>query len=526
MKNKYLLCGLLLALLFAGCKKNNFDDNGPDTNIGKEIEGYKPIIVDTIPRLVNLRINGASCGFDRINNIYYFPVTSGGSLDSYTVNFDSTAATAVIINGQRVASGGTINYSLKTKATVKVRVINSLNTPADYDLVITNLPIVKLTITDPINDEGVNAYFELVDPDYRAHGGNLRTVSNIRINLRGASARNLPQKAYAVHMNDAGGNDRDVTLLGLRDDNNWILDAMYIDPARMRNRLCTDIWNSFNNVPHIADEPEALNGTRGYMVEVFYNEFYHGLYCLTEKLDRKQLKVKKLYGNMYKADESTTGTNFLGVSPFDNQSKLWGGWELEYPDLGDTPSPNWAYLYNETNFLANSNDAEFLADIKNRVDINNMVDYFIFMNIIRATDNDAKNTFFSFYDIRTAPAFFYSPWDLDGTMGRDWAGLKVSNTVIGPGTNNLFIRLLNLNAQNFKGLVKNRWNQLKANQLSKATVAGRITGYKNLLTEAGAFDRERDYAIDSYDPLDLEAAYMTTFYSAQFDLFDAYINNL
>jgi hypothetical protein len=526
MKNRYLLCSLLCALLFAACKKTNFGNNNPDINPGKVIESYTPIVVESLPKLINFRINGATCGYDRLNNIYYFPVTSGTSLDSYTVNFDSTAATAVIINGQKVTSGGTVNYPLKSTLSVKVRVINSLNTPADYTLAITNLPIVKLTLTDAVDDAGVNAYFELIDPDYRLHGGNLRTASNIRINLRGATARNLPKKAYAVHMNDEAGHDRDVTLLGLRNDNNWILDAMYIDPARMRNRLCTDIWNSFNNVPHITEEPDALNGTRGYMVEVFYNEFYRGLYCLTEKLDRKQLKVKKLYGNMYKSNESTTESNFLGVSNYDNQSKLWGGWELEYPDLGDTPSPNWGYLYNETNFLANSTDADFLSGIKDKVDISNMVDYFIFMNIIGATDNDAKNTFFSFYDIRTAPAFFYSPWDLDGTMGRDWAGLKVSNRVIGPGTNNLFKRLLDLNAENFKGLVKTRWNQLKAGKLNKATVNNRITGYQKALTETGAFDRERNTAFNIDDALNIETNYMTNWYNAQFDLFDTYINNL
>ncbi|WP_394353193.1 hypothetical protein [Mucilaginibacter humi] len=44
----------------------------------------------------------------------------------------------------------------------------------------------------------------------------------------------------------------------------------------MRNRLCTDIWNSFNNVPYIEDEPDALNGTRGYLTEVFFNDQYPG----------------------------------------------------------------------------------------------------------------------------------------------------------------------------------------------------------------------------------------------------------
>lgn len=114
------------------------------------------------------------------------------------------------------------------------------------------------------------------------------------IKVRGASASTYPKKAYSVELQDESGEETDASLLNLREDGDWILDAMYIDHARMRNRLCTDIWNSFNSVPHKEKEPEAINGTRGYFVEVILNQKYNGLYCFTEKVDRKQLKLKKI----------------------------------------------------------------------------------------------------------------------------------------------------------------------------------------------------------------------------------------
>lgn len=87
--------------------------------------------------------------------------------------------------------------------------------------------------------------------------------------------------------------DSGTKLLGLRDDGDWILDAMYIDHARMRNRLSTDLWIDMNKVPYLSKEPRAINGTRGYFVEVFLNNSYLGLYCLTERIDRKQLQLSK-----------------------------------------------------------------------------------------------------------------------------------------------------------------------------------------------------------------------------------------
>jgi len=209
-----------------------------------------------------------------------------------------------------------------------------------------------------------------------------------------------------MHLVDASGNDSDVSLLGLRTDNSWILDAMYIDQARMRNRVCTDIWNSFNNVPYVASEPAAINGTRGYMSEVILNNKYWGVYCLTEKLDRKQLQIKKSYGDMYKATDWGNEVQFISASPFSNNSETWGGWQLEYPDIGDTPAPNWGYLYNFVNFVGTSTNDQFSSQITNKVDINNMVDYYLFLNITEGLDNQAKNTYFSFYDYRSDSSFF------------------------------------------------------------------------------------------------------------------------
>jgi hypothetical protein len=527
MKQHYLLYGLLIAVVVTGCKKNNTGIS--NTNPNSNGVGNKPKvpILSTKPQLISFKINGANCAYDSITNAYYYPVPIGASLSTYTLNFDTTTAKAILINNIRTKDGATVNYELKTNQQVEIKALNSLNDVTTYNLIVTGLPIVTLSTNRTIQDADVKASFNLVDPDYQAQNSKLQISSNINIAIRGATSRGYPKLSYAVHIVDAAGNDSNVSLLGLRNDNSWILDAMYIDRGRMRNRLCTDIWNSFNNVPYIANEPTALNGTRGYMSEVFLNNKYLGVYCLTEKLDRKQLQIKKQYGNMYKADNWTNETDFTGVSAFSNLSKTWGGWELAYPDLGDTPAPDWGYLYNEVNFIKTATDDGFTNQIKSKVDINNMVDFLIFVNIIRGTDNDNKNTFFSFYDSRSANAFFYSPWDMDSTMGGNAAGIHTDNTIIGTTDNYLLDRLLNLNVGNFKGLIKARWNVLKTNQLNKATVSARIEAYRKILVNTNAFARERSIWPGSVDPsLTDETSFMTNWYSLQYDLVDSYINGL
>lgn len=423
-KNSYLLYSLLIFLLVSACKKTEKVLPQADKNENSLADqNNAPGTATGNTKLLNLRINGAKCAFDSISRAYYFPVSMGTSLTGYRVNFDSTAAVSVYVNGNKFKSGDLVNFPLETGKTVEIDAANNLDAKVFYNLIITGLPMVMIQMknnSDAIDSLKRDGAIDIVDPDHDAHKVDLQTHAYITLATRGATARYLLKKSYKLNTVDAADNARDLPLLGLRNDEDWILDAMYIDQSRMRNRLCTDLWNSFNNVPYLAQEPDALNGTRGYMTEVFLNGKYQGVYCLTEKLDRKQLKVKKAYGAVYKSDVVTGQTAFTINQPYDNSSATWNGWEFSYPDLDDAPAPTWAYLSNIIGFIATSSDVDFSSDIKNRVDINNLVDYFIFTNVIQASDNSAKNQYFSFYDYRTngnsftRPGIWTAPWGATG----------------------------------------------------------------------------------------------------------------
>ncbi|GAB3926845.1 CotH kinase family protein [Mucilaginibacter myungsuensis] len=524
MRNHFLLF-ITFVLAFTGCKKSTIEEPTPGPTKNDTVVTNPP--TPTTPaHLKGLKINGADCAFDSTFVTFYYPVAVGTTLSNITINFDTTAAKNFYFNGTKVSNGGTISANLQTDQKISVKAADKDNNGPTYDLVITGLPIVMLTAGSTIGDNEISGGFKLVNPDYIAQKSQLQLNSAISIAIRGATSRAYPKKNYKVKTTDDAGTSLDKAFLGLREDNSWILDAMYVDQGRMRNRVCTDLWNTFNNVPHFASEPEALNGTRGYMTEVFLNGRYAGVYCLTEKLDRKQLKLKKQYGNSYKANLWTNETSFYGNSDFDNTKKEWGGWELEYPDLGDTPAPNWGYLHTIVEFIANSTDDEFSAHIGEKVDLPNIVDYFIFMNAMVMHDNENKNTFFSFYDLRNANKFFYSVWDMDGALGRNAGGGKTANQVIGASNNKLFQRLLQLDPKGFKDMVKARWNVLKANKLSPSAIDERVENYRKKLVETKAIDREKKVWTNLGQDLNTEAEYMKSWYGSQFTLINDYFNSL
>lgn len=92
---------------------------------------------------------------------------------------------------------------------------------------------------------------------------------NIGIEIRGAYSASLPQKPYGIETRDASGNNHNVSLLGMPEENDWILLANYNDKTFMRNMLAFEL---FRKMGHYAP--------RTRMVEVIVNNIYQGVYKL------------------------------------------------------------------------------------------------------------------------------------------------------------------------------------------------------------------------------------------------------
>jgi hypothetical protein len=521
MKKYYYI--LLLGFVLTACHKEAavVKNNGGNTLIT-----HKPIDTNAIANTI--KFNGAICPVDTVTHTFYLPASTVASVKTYILTYDTSLVKSITINNTAVANN-TSTATLTVNTQTKMQVTDVTDKTHSYNLIITGLPMVVMHSGAAVGD-GVSTYnsFELIDPDYALHDGEWLINESSTTKIHGASSSTYPKKSLQVSLIDASNDDLDVSLLGLRSDQNWILDAMYIDQARMRNRVCTDIWNTFNNVPYIASEPTALNGTRGYLVEVIENNQYQGVFCLTEKLDRKQIQAKKTYGVMYKSDAALPQTAFDISDTYDDSQGTWDGWEFTYPDLGDTPAPTWKYLADFATFVSTSSDADFASGIGARFNIDNAVDYLIFINAFAIIDNTAKNQYISFYDSRSNTQFFYSPWDMDGSLGRSWDGsLNGTPNLYNDygGYNNLFSRLMALDASGFKEKVKARWNTLKATQLSKAAFNARVTTYEQQLISTNAGAREMAKWGNVTQDFDTEANYMMSWYSTNYDNVDKMITS-
>ena len=465
-----------------------------------------------------LQINGALCPLNASDTTFFYSLPETGvftSTSTFTLNAEGSSLSAFRIEAKRIVAGEATYLSFfRAGARLTVTPLNRLDEPGPpVHLVLTSLPLVEIEVAGTIvNEPKIGCFVALIDPSGKTNGSqHYFPRHKAGIEIRGGMAQGAPKKSYSIEFRSPYSDEEvalGTELFGLRDDGDWILDAMYVDKARMRNRLCTDVWNQINSVPYAIMEPKARNGTRGRFVELLLNNTYQGLYCMTERIDRKQLNTDPEEGIIYKGTGWSTATEFIsGAASYSNSSDSWSGWELEF--RGNqyalaSPAVKWEPLRDLIRFTVESSDDQFIAELPNRFDLNNLADYLLFMNVMGADDNTGKNSFFSFYN-RTYSQFFITPWDLDGSWGRKWSGSKIDirdGEFIGVTgimrvdsrycrPNAFFMRTLALNPGNFRQILKNRWALHRSGEFTVTRFSERLTAYRALFTESGAWAREQ-----------------------------------
>ena len=351
-----------------------------------------------------------------------------------------------------------------------------------YELHFTALPIISVDADQEIVDEPrVPAHFTLVEAD--------QTVvdSPMGIELHGFSALTYPKKSYRIEFLEEEGEEEteDYALLGMREDDDWVLNAMWVEPLRMRNKVCHELWQRVHQPAYAALEPEARSGVSSEYVELFLNDSYQGVYLLSERVDRKLLKLKKhngqIRGELYKG-YGYGATSYQLLPEYSNDSLLWGGFEWKHPE----EEVNWANLYDTVDFVLHS--SEFYDEYASRYNLENLLDYFLYINVIRGVDNWAKNAYLAKYN--TGWPYFYVPWDLDGVFGQRYSGDRDPET-----EGMIYHRLFRLAYQDcseggFNDMLQQRWSELRTGVFHQDSLLAMMEENIEFLRRNGVYERE------------------------------------
>ncbi len=380
---------------------------------------------------------------------------------------------------------------------------------AQVNLTSTNLPLVIITTLggqNIVNEPKITAEMKIIH-----NGGEQRNSpedagniydGTVGIEIRGRHSSSLPQKPYGFETRDIYGENLNVPLLGMPEENDWILTANYNDKTFLRNELAFEI---FRKMGHYAP------GTR--YCEVVLNGRYDGIYLLCEKIkqDKNRVDIAKLNPDENSGDDLTGGYIFSTDYYTDDDS-----WLSDYSPVNKPgarvhfvycdPKPEElspvqkTYLRDHVNLFESVLYSKNFADIRSGyniyLDVNSFVDYFIISELTRNVDAYKKSRFF-YKDKDSDGGLIHSgpPWDYDWAWkditencihfnqsdGSGWA-YRINECGAWPVPPSWEVRLMQDKA--FSSKIYNRWFSLRKTILSEEFLHHSIDSVALLLDEA------------------------------------------
>ena len=327
--------------------------------------------------------------------------------------FNANTTYFIVVDGYSATSNG--NYQLNINESI------GLNPPDS-----SNIPLIIINTNNQIivDEPKINVDFKIIDNypqglNYPNDSGNVYQ-GFAGIEIRGSYSATLPQKPFGIETRDIQGNNNNVPLFGMPQENDWILIANYNDKTFLRNVLAFDL---FEKMGHYAPRTK--------LCEVVINDIYNGIYVFTEKIKRDNGRV-----DISKLDlDDNAGDSLTGGYIF--RVDYWNGnnsWVSNYNNP-NFPNDEVRYVYNYPDYdeislqqknyiqtlVGDFEDALWGSDFDDPVfgyrpfiNTRSFIDYFIVNEFARNVDGFKKSRNFH-KDKSSKDSLIYAGpvWDFD-----------------------------------------------------------------------------------------------------------------
>ena len=449
-----------------------------------------------------VRINGREPFTDRAKGRLLYVTTSiSMSHLSATVEPNDAKWTELRINGIPLNGATTVDLGEVTAG--RTFPLSGKYEDKDSTLTVsfTCLPVVEMKKPTAFTDDYEPCQIIIDEPD-SAHAAPIYAG---KVKHRGGTTNTADRhkRNYHFKLLDENGASLDLPLMGMREDNSWLLDAGQVDFFRLRNHICHELWIDFSTRPYYHEqESKSVNGCHVRIIELFVNDEYRGIYSLMEPVDRKQLKIKKykkgVKGCLWKAVEWEGTTFYDPVDSYDNHSATLMGFEAKYPEPGDdADTTDYAPLTAVMNFVANASDENFRDQINTYIDLPVMMDYSLFIDMINGIDNGGKNCYWSIYDKNKSGRMSITPWDMDATFGQNYANNVEPSELTKPDNElgnftNIETRLIATQGKEYNASKQQHYAELRQTVFDEQQLNARFEAHYDTLTFSGATARETE----------------------------------
>lgn len=309
--------------------------------------------------------------------------------------------------------------------------------------------------------------------------------------------------------------EKKYSLAKLPIDDDWIINANYIDKTFMRHKICYDIFKEMNS-KNIASKCNYVN--------VNINDKYEGLYVLMEEINASMIGLNK----------NDTMAVLFKDPPIFREERLtyvqdsFNYYQQKFPKINQADKTY--YIEEFKNFLFYANDDEFSKLVDSWVDISNIIDWHIILLFSNNDDGILKN--FYLYKLDEITPFRIAIWDYDHSFGRD--GDNEPNMMereLNCNRSILLKRLTEVSDIGYLNKLKNRWFELRMQNIISIENFEKHINHNDKMIYKEINKNFEKWALNSkwyYDDngyiqeLDL----MRNFVKIRIDKLDAYFTNL
>jgi hypothetical protein len=369
-----------------------------------------------------------------------------------------------------------------------------------------NLPIVELTTDGPIlDDPRIVANMAIINnaSGFNQIGDSPNDYDGlISIEIRGSSSQMFPKKSYALETQDAEGQNNNVSLLGMPEENDWILYGPYTDKTLMRNAVVFELGEKLNRYT-----------PRRRYCELFINGDYRGVYMLMEniKRDENRVDIATLLPEDIEGNE-LTGGYILKIDKFTGDFN--GGWQSPYstvagdnlyvqfhkPEMNELNAPQIAYIEGHiTAFedaLAGPDFSDPELGYMPFIDVYSFIDLYLINELSKNIDGYRLSTYFYKQKDSNGGKIVMGPWwDYNLSLGNaDYCeaaiteGFEVNSDC---GNTNPFWWERMLEDPTYRDLTRCRWEEYRSDAWSNESIHSTIDSLVTLLGDASARDHAR-----------------------------------
>jgi len=352
----------------------------------------------------------------------------------------------------------------------------------------------KVTAQMEVKYNGPGTFTSVTDPSNAYNG-------TIGIGIRGATSSGYPQTPYSIETRNADGSNLNVPLLGMPDENDWVLLSNYNDRSLVRNALASHLARAMGQY-----------APRMQLCEVLLDSAYRGIYLIGERIKRDggRVAIARLDTNENVGDD-VTGGYILQQNLWNAQNSFQSNYSpIDHPDfdvhfLYEYPEPEVitdaqktyiaAFVDTLETALYSSTFVDPATGYRAYLDVPSFINYFLVNELARSNDGFKKSVFFHKDKNSNGGKLKAGPvWDFDwawkeiqecevihGPNGAGWAH-RINDCPTDNNSTGWYIRLLQ--DSTFSSELRCTYEFQRMNALSEASINAYIDSVGALVQNA------------------------------------------